>query len=117
MTMSMTEENADPWPGIRAVLLTGFLAGNIVGFVYVLFTGLLQPEWFDLYALLAVLGTMVGVGLLGTMFGTVVGLSARMLLHGMRISESWWPPVILSGLVSAALGLCIAVFLVASLSK
>ncbi|MBX9681408.1 MAG: hypothetical protein K2X38_21850 [Gemmataceae bacterium] len=114
--MSNTEEVADPWPGIRAVLVTGCLAGNIAGLLHVLLAGyLLQSWWFHLYALLAAFGTMAGVGIVGMMAGTLVGLSTRMFLHGMRISESWWPPVILSGFASASLGLCIAAFLVAML--
>ncbi|MEI7687284.1 MAG: hypothetical protein WCL32_19930 [Planctomycetota bacterium] len=114
--MSITEEVADPRPGIRAVLMTGFLSGNIVGLLYVLLMGyLLQSWWFDLGSLLAAFGTIIGVGVVGVMVGAVAGLSARVFLHGMRISESWWPPVILSGLASASLGFCIAVFLVAAL--
>jgi hypothetical protein len=114
--MSKIDEISDPRPGIRAVLLTGFFAGNFCGVLYALLTGhLLEPWWLDPFALLALGGTMIGVGVVGTMSGTLVGLSVRLLLHGTRMSDSWWAPVILSGLMSASLGWCITAFLVAAL--
>jgi hypothetical protein len=116
MAMTRLDEEADPRPGIRAVLLAGFLAGNLVGLLYALLTGhLFEPGWADLYALAALGGIVAAVGVAGTMLGAIVGLSARLLQHGTGESESWWFPVLLSGLVSGLLGLCIAGFLVSAL--
>jgi hypothetical protein len=117
MTISQTDDVSDPRPGIRAVLLTGFFAGNVCGLLYALLTGRLFENlgWIDSYALLAFVGAMMGVGIVGTMVGAFVALSARLLLHGMRLSESWWTPVVLSGLTSGLIGLCVAVFLVGAL--
>jgi xanthosine utilization system XapX-like protein len=114
--MSPFEEESDPRPGIRAVLLTGFCAGNVCGLLYALLTGhLFEPWWSDAYALLALAGTVAAVGLMGTMVGALVGLSARLLLHGAGLSQSWWPPVLVSGIASGSLGIATAAFLVGAL--
>ena len=115
--MTDNGEDHEPMPGIRSVLIAGFVSGNVSGLFYLLLSGrLLEPWWMAPLALLVLLGAMMGVGVVGTLFGTLVGLSGRMLLHGSQLSESWWPPVILSGLTSAAVGWCIAEFVIAALS-
>jgi hypothetical protein len=110
--MSSFEKEFDLRSGIRAVLLTGCCAGNL----YALLTGhLFESWWFDAYALLALAGTVLAVGLMGTMVGALVGFSSPLLLHGTGLSENWWPPVLLSGIVSGSLGLAMAAFLVGAL--
>jgi len=114
--MSPIEEESDPRPGIRAVLVTGFCAGNVCGMLYALLSGhLFEAWWSDPYALLALAGSMLCVGVMGTMVGALVGLSSRLLFHGTGVSESWWPPVVLSAIASGLLGICVAGFLVGAL--
>jgi hypothetical protein len=103
--MAVFDEESDPRPGIRAVLLTGFCAGNVCGALYAVLSGrLFRLWWWDASALVALAGIVLGVGLVGTMVGAVVGLSARLLLRG----AGWWPPVLLSAIASGAVGLVIA---------
>ncbi|HZZ82388.1 MAG TPA: hypothetical protein VFE62_28070 [Gemmataceae bacterium] len=107
------DETADPRPGIRAVFLSGFLGGILVGLLYVLVTGyLFTITWFeDPSVFLIFAGVALGVGILGAMFGTFVGLVVRLLLHGTRVSDSWWPSILLSGLTSALIGLSFVVII------
>ena len=86
--MGTFDEQSDPRPGIRAVILTGFCSGNVCGLLHALPTGhLFGFSWSDPDALLALAGIVLAVGVAGAMVGTVVGLPARLLLHGTRVSE------------------------------
>jgi hypothetical protein len=105
------DETADPRPGIRAIILSGFLGGILVGLLYVLLTGFLFTiGWLeDASAFLIFAGVTLGVGTLGALSGTFVGLATRLILHKMRVTDSWWPSILLSGVASAIIGLSFVV--------
>ena len=103
--------DSDPVPGIRAVLLAGFLSGNAFGLLYLTFTGhLLESLWLNP---LALVGAILGIGLVGVTIGAMCGLSLRLLLGEQKAKDGWLLPSLVAGAASAASGLWIAYMLVA----
>jgi hypothetical protein len=100
----------NPVPGIRAVLVAGFMSGNVLGWLYLAVTGhLLESLSLNPVALG---GAFLGVGLVGMWVGAVSGLSLRLLLGERTASDGWYAPIIVAGAASGGMGLLIASFVV-----
>jgi hypothetical protein len=108
-------KSPDPTGGIRAVLVTGFVAGNVSALFYMATRGVLI-EAIQLNPI-AVLGGFLAVGLVGMITGTMCGLSLRLILERIAgASKSWWPPVLFAAVVSGAIGLLIVRLILGVLS-
>jgi hypothetical protein len=103
----------NPIPGIRAVFLAGFLTGDLCGLVYLAIIGHLWES--ILLNPLALIGAFLGIGLVGTMIGGVSGLSLGLLLGAHKGTVGRQVPFVVAGMTSAATGLLITRYLVATL--
>jgi len=92
-------------PGIRAVLLAGFLSGNAIGLLYLTLEGDLL-ESLQLNPL-ALFGAFLAVGLAGMMVGALCGLP-RFCLEKLGAADGWQGPVVVSGTVYACVGFMIS---------
>ncbi len=100
-------ENLEGTPHVRNVLLTSILTSVFSGLAYVAIRGQLLV-WL-MSNPLAVIGGVLGVGLVGMWIGTFCGLSFKML---MCERAGRYVPVLISGGASAVAGLLIAYFFV-----
>ncbi len=94
----------DPMPGIRAILLAGFLSGNGLGLFYITVSGnfaklLMEP--------LAVLGVFLAIGLAGLMVGTFLGLTLRLFQRDQKANEGWHGPIFVAVLASGTIGVLV----------
>jgi hypothetical protein len=96
------DRESDPMPGIRLVLAAGFVSADAVGLLCLTIAGqLIQAAILNP---LALAGAIAGVGFLGMMFGSIGGLSLRLLLAGRSAAGGWYAPIVLSALIGAAIG-------------
>ena len=102
----MSQPTPDPMPGIRAVLIAGFVSGNAVGLAYLTLEGHLS-ESLRLNPL-ALLGAILGVGIAGTLVGAVCGLFLRLRLEKQGAADVSRGPVVVSAFASALVELLIA---------
>jgi hypothetical protein len=93
-------------PGIRAVLVTGCLSGNLVGLALLTFEGHLS-ESLRLNPI-ALLGAILEVGIAGMLVGAVCGLFLRLRLEKQGAADVWQGPVVVSAAASALVGFLIA---------
>lgn len=102
------ESDPDPRPGIRKVVLAGFLSGNVVAGAYL---AILPDFWkaliFEpLYILPYLFGGFLAFGVVGMFTGTFAGLATKLLREKLSRSPGGWPvPVGVSCSCSATIGL------------
>jgi len=101
-------ESPNPMPGIRAVIWTGFLTSNVAAIIPLVARG----HWRDLIELLpdelpTLLGAVLGIGTLGMVIGTIIGLSLRLLVESEAENRGWGAPLIAAGIVSTLTGLAV----------
>jgi hypothetical protein len=102
----MSQPNPDPMPGIRAVLITGFLSGNVIGLIYLALEGHLG-ESLRLNPV-ALFGAVLGVGIAGMMVGAACGLFLRLRLEKRGAADVSQGPLVVSAVASAFVGFVIA---------
>jgi hypothetical protein len=95
----------DPMPGIRAVLIAGFVSGNSVDLIFLALEGHLL-ESLELNPL-ALFGALLGVGIAGMMTGAFAGLIVK-LVQEKRGATDVGGPVIVSAVISGLVGFAIA---------
>ena len=102
----MSQPTPDPMPGIRAVLIAGFVSDNAVGLACLTLEGHLS-ESLRLNPL-ALLGAILGVGIAGMLVGAVCGLFLGLRLEKQGAADVSREPVVVSAIASALVGLLIA---------
>lgn len=95
--------------GIRSVLIAGPACSVVMGMLFLLIQGLLW-EAITLNPL-ALIGALLGLGLVGAIVGNISGMGLRMLLRDESSNDDWQIPVIAAGAASALVGLMITHFL------
>ena len=91
----------DPIPWIRRIMVGGFISANLGGVSY------LTATWHLAYLLtLPALGCAMGLGLLGMLFGMLIGLSWLKILEFSETGNKFgWHAVAASWCTSFAIGL------------
>ena len=102
----------DPTPGIRLVILGGFLGANAGSFLSLVARGYVSEV---LVNPLAIFGGFMGIGLLGAMVGSISGLSLRLLLERLKLAIGWHLPVVLAIIAAAMLGFAVTDSILSSL--